>query len=506
MLSSIFKQNKNFALCYLSVARNAAIHQSNTHNAQFIRTFGSGSRKKRVNNKFSSKSSPNLEEMAEEIIEQEHKQSKIPNPNPQLKSPNLNQNLKQRAPKSNKNHSSTIKAGTKNAMNHANNQHQRVNNAQSTHFQKSDGDKIKTEIQVDDDHSNINTDDQVIASKDEESNNEIVQVASKSTKKKLISKHKSANSDYDYGIMFVNENPDGTTQFVPMNKIISDDVEDDEYDNLSDFERNKRNVTTKVDTSDEKKTTIIGQSIGGEKLQSYDVSSMDSSVLTETFSKGGGKGGQKVNKTNNCVLLRHEPTGTIVKCHATRSLSQNRLIARNIMQERLEELLLGSESRKQIKIAKIRKKKDRQRRKREKRMREKSPQQDDMQINDNNLEHEDNLDNDIDTDINIQTKNNNTRSASVNNSSSKLKSNDQEQKIIPITELDHLALEYTVQQSKQDSEDAILEQKRAKLLAQLDAKHEKLKLIEQEMHTQSIKYKKQSTNKTKFKTIAKATE
>jgi len=30
--------------------------------------------------------------------------------------------------------------------------------------------------------------------------------------------------------------------------------------------------------------------------------------LSYTYQKGGGKGGQKVNKTNNCVILTHLPT------------------------------------------------------------------------------------------------------------------------------------------------------------------------------------------------------
>jgi protein subunit release factor B len=31
--------------------------------------------------------------------------------------------------------------------------------------------------------------------------------------------------------------------------------------------------------------------------------------LDEQFVKGSGPGGQAVNKTNNCVLLLHKPTG-----------------------------------------------------------------------------------------------------------------------------------------------------------------------------------------------------
>lgn len=35
--------------------------------------------------------------------------------------------------------------------------------------------------------------------------------------------------------------------------------------------------------------------------------------MEESFIKGWGKGGQKVNKSSNCVHLKHKPTGIIVK-------------------------------------------------------------------------------------------------------------------------------------------------------------------------------------------------
>lgn len=35
--------------------------------------------------------------------------------------------------------------------------------------------------------------------------------------------------------------------------------------------------------------------------------------LEETYVRGTGPGGQAVNKTTNCVVLKHKPTGTVVK-------------------------------------------------------------------------------------------------------------------------------------------------------------------------------------------------
>ena len=107
---------------------------------------------------------------------------------------------------------------------------------------------------------------------------------------------------------------------------------------------------------------VIGRSVGGEVVRVSDVCVLHERDVQEHFSKGGGKGGQKVNKSSNCVHLHHVPTGTIVKCHATRSLAENRKIARRILQERLEELLLGPASANRQRQAKMRKSKAKSRR------------------------------------------------------------------------------------------------------------------------------------------------
>lgn len=81
------------------------------------------------------------------------------------------------------------------------------------------------------------------------------------------------------------------------------------------------------------------------------------SDITESFLKGSGPGGQKINKTSSAVQLKHLPTGVVVKSQETRSREQNRKNARRILGERLEELEKGPRSRTALKAEKARKKK-----------------------------------------------------------------------------------------------------------------------------------------------------
>jgi len=74
--------------------------------------------------------------------------------------------------------------------------------------------------------------------------------------------------------------------------------------------------------------------------------------ITETFVKGSGAGGQKVNKTSNKVLLVHNPTNIRVECQETRYLQQNRKIARKRLRLKLDEFLNGDQSRVAIKAEK----------------------------------------------------------------------------------------------------------------------------------------------------------
>lgn len=74
--------------------------------------------------------------------------------------------------------------------------------------------------------------------------------------------------------------------------------------------------------------------------------------LLEKFVKSSKPGGQKSNKASSCVYLKHIPTGIEVKCERTRSQSLNRYYARKILLDKLEEVLLGRESKKRKEIEK----------------------------------------------------------------------------------------------------------------------------------------------------------
>jgi hypothetical protein len=99
--------------------------------------------------------------------------------------------------------------------------------------------------------------------------------------------------------------------------------------------------------------------------------------LTEKFVRGSGPGGQSINKTRNKVQLTHLPTGLRVECQVislpfiyiiltswrygmvqeTRDLRSNRLIARKVLQNKIELLIKGEDSKIGKKIKKIQKQK-----------------------------------------------------------------------------------------------------------------------------------------------------
>ncbi len=85
--------------------------------------------------------------------------------------------------------------------------------------------------------------------------------------------------------------------------------------------------------------------------------------ISEKFICGSGPGGQKINKTANCVQLKYLPLEIEVKCQKHRERERNRLSAYKLLIRKIENQIKGPESEDAKKIEKLRKQKKRRRKK-----------------------------------------------------------------------------------------------------------------------------------------------
>ena len=79
--------------------------------------------------------------------------------------------------------------------------------------------------------------------------------------------------------------------------------------------------------------------------------------IREEFLRSSGPGGQNVNKTATCVRLVHIPSGTHIKCQATRSQIFNRARARSLLLDKIEKDNTREEQRERDDREKIRRQK-----------------------------------------------------------------------------------------------------------------------------------------------------
>ena len=84
---------------------------------------------------------------------------------------------------------------------------------------------------------------------------------------------------------------------------------------------------------------------------------VDLGDIEESFLRGSGPGGQKINKTSSTVRLVHRPTGVEIRCQDERSQAQNRLTA-------LERLCEALENRQQAEAAAQQAEREKERRRR----------------------------------------------------------------------------------------------------------------------------------------------
>ncbi len=91
-----------------------------------------------------------------------------------------------------------------------------------------------------------------------------------------------------------------------------------------------------------------------EMMKALQISEDD---LEEKFILGSGRGGQNLQKTSSAVFLHHLPTGIQVKCQQDRSREVNRIVARRLLCEKYQELILKEKSKKQQEMEKIRRQK-----------------------------------------------------------------------------------------------------------------------------------------------------
>ena len=103
----------------------------------------------------------------------------------------------------------------------------------------------------------------------------------------------------------------------------------------------------------------------GERLAALGVREED---LDESFIHASGKGGQNVNKVATCVVLVHRPSGMAVKCQRERTQGANRLIARQLLADKIETERLGRHSARQQEMEKVRRQKRRRSRRAKQKM------------------------------------------------------------------------------------------------------------------------------------------
>ncbi len=113
------------------------------------------------------------------------------------------------------------------------------------------------------------------------------------------------------------------------------------------------NLNERFDVSESKQKALL------EKIKLLGI---DVQKIEENFVRGGGKGGQKINKTSNCVQLFYPPLQISVRVQRERKRSLNRFLALRELVDQIEMRASPETSERLKAYQKIRKQKDRRER------------------------------------------------------------------------------------------------------------------------------------------------
>lgn len=113
------------------------------------------------------------------------------------------------------------------------------------------------------------------------------------------------------------------------------------------------NLNERFEVSESKQKALL------EKIKRLNI---DVQKIEENFVRGGGKGGQKINKTANCVQLFYSPLQISVRVQRERKRSLNRFLALRELVDQVEMKISPETSERLKAYEKIRKQKDRRQR------------------------------------------------------------------------------------------------------------------------------------------------